>query len=77
MNLLQNISLSNVLHIAETSRLYSLKLPEYRAWMNHKVSQWKTILWEFVFSRGMKLLNTTGGFLFINLQLVHLAALLN
>ena len=70
MNLLQNISLSNVLHIAETScLLISLKLPKYKAWMSHIVSQWKTILWEFVFSRGIKLLNTTGGFLFINLQM--------
>ena len=56
MNLLQNVSLSNVLHTAQTS-LSSLKLPKYKAWMSYKVSQWTITLWEFSSSRGIKLLN--------------------
>ena len=48
--------------------------------MRHKISQWKTILWEFVFSRGIKLLNTReyDRRVFVyQFALVHLAALLN
>ena len=77
MNLLQNSSLS----ILQRPLAASLKLPKYKAWMSYKVSQWKTILWEFVFSRGIKLLNTTSGLLSVcfvyQFALVHLAALLN
>ena len=69
MNLLQKKFRSPTFYILQRPLASSLKLPKHKAWMSHKVSQWKTILWEFVFRRGIKLLNTTDGFLFINLQL--------
>ena len=77
MNLLQTFR-SPTFYILQRPLASSLKLPKHRAWMSHKVSRWKTILWEFVFSRGIKLLNATDGFLFqYQFAVVHLAALLN
>ena len=45
--------------------------------MSHKVPQWKTILWEFVFSRGIKLLNKKPAGFVYQFAVVNLAALLN